>query len=103
MRKALALILILSWIAFSTVDALQDLDFDSHAPRDAGTAQDRPGAAEPEKQTNDILELANSSPVAVRNLAKHLDFQSTLQQPFAGAYSAAKALRSHKEHCILLI
>lgn len=103
MRKALALVLVLSWIAFSAVDALEDLDFGSHGTHDAGTAQGRPGAAEPEKQANNILELANSNPLPVGNLFKHLEFQSTLQQRLADAYSAAKALRSHKEHSILVI
>ena len=103
MRKTLALVLVLSWIAFSTVDAFEDLDFGSHAPRDAGTAQGRPGAVEPEKQANDILELANTSPLAVGDLVKPLDFHSTHREPFADPYSAAKALRSHKEHSVLVI
>jgi hypothetical protein len=85
------------------VDALEDLDFDSHTTRDAGAASGWPNASKPAKLANNILELANSNPLRLENLVKYLDVQDPTHQTFADGYSAAKALRSQKEHCVLLI
>jgi hypothetical protein len=38
MRQALVLLVVLSWITLSGLDALEDLDFDNHTIRDAATA-----------------------------------------------------------------
>jgi hypothetical protein len=101
-RRALALLLVLSWVALSGVDALEDLDFDSHT---IGKDEvfDWASASQPVKLANNILELANSKPLGLGRLFKCLDFESTAPDPFGTAYPAAKALRSHKEHRVLLI
>jgi hypothetical protein len=99
-RRALALLLVLSWVALSGVDALEDLDFDSHTINELF---DWPSASQPVKLANNILELANSKPLALGRLFKWLDLESTAPAPFGTAYPTAKALRSHKEHRVLLI
>jgi hypothetical protein len=78
---------------------LEDLDFDSHTTRDVGAASGWPSTSKPVKLANNILELANSNPLPLGNLVKYLDLQDLARH----VCSAAKALRSQKEHCVLLI
>jgi hypothetical protein len=103
MRKALAVLLVVSWIAFSGVNALDDLDFGSHMTRDVGAAPGRPDPAEPENQANNILELANSNAARLGDLVKDLDLEHPAHHTFGNRYPATRALRNQKEHCVLII
>jgi hypothetical protein len=102
MRRALGVLLVLSWIGLSGVDALEDLDFDSHTTRDAGAAAGWPTASKPAKLANNILELANSNPFRLGNPIKYLVLQDS-HQTLKDEYSGLKALRSQKEHRVLII
>jgi hypothetical protein len=61
MRRGLAVLLVLSWITLSFVDALEDLDFDSHTTRDVGAAAGWPSSQKPVRLAHNILELANTN------------------------------------------
>jgi hypothetical protein len=103
MRRALGLLLVLSWIALSGVDALEDLDFDSHTVRHPGAASGWPNAAKPVKLANNILELANNNARPIGNLIEYLNFEDPAHHTFADTYLAIRALRKQKEHCVLVI
>ena len=103
MRQALVLLVVLSWITLSGLDALEDLDFDNHTVRDAATTAGCPAAAKRVKLANDIVELANGSPLPSSNLIKHIARESTADEILLDAYLNSKAFRSHKNCCILLI
>jgi hypothetical protein len=103
MRKALAVLLVVSWIAFSGVNALEDLDFGSHMTRDVGAAPSRPDPAEPENQANNILELANSNAARLVDLIKYFDLEHPAQHTWGDTYPLTRPLRSQKEHCVLII
>jgi hypothetical protein len=103
MRSALGVLLVLSWIALSGVDALEDLDLDSHTTRDAGAAAGWPNASKPAKLANNILELANSNPFRSGNLIKSLVLQEPGHQTLTDEYWGVKALRIQKEHRVLII
>jgi hypothetical protein len=103
MRRALGVLLVLSWIGLSVVDALEDLDFDSHTTRDAGAAAGWPNASKPAKLANNILELANSNPFRLGNLIKDLVLQDPGHPTLKDEYSGLKVLRSQKEHRVLII
>jgi hypothetical protein len=103
LRRSLALLLVLSWVTLSGMDALEDLDFDSHTTRDLGAASGWPSSSKPVKLTNDILELANANLLSLGKLVHHLEFEDSSRSSLFDAYSASKALRTHKEHRVLLI
>jgi hypothetical protein len=103
MRRALGLLLVLSWIALSGVDALEDLDFDSHTTRDAGAAAGWPNASKPAKLAHNILELATSNPLRLGSLIKHVVLQDPRYQTLTNKYCGLKPLRSQKEHRVLII
>jgi hypothetical protein len=103
MRRVLALFVVMSWITLSGVDALEDLDFDSHTTRDAGAAAGWPTASKPAKLANNILELANSNPHRLGNLIKYLVLQDLGRKTLTDEYSRLKTLRSQKEHRVLII
>jgi hypothetical protein len=103
LRRTVALLLVLSWLTLSGMDALEDLDFDSHTTRDLGAAAGWPTSSKPVKLANDIVELANSNPLHLTKIIKHLDLESTTRQPFLNLYPTSKVSRIHKEHCVLLI
>jgi hypothetical protein len=100
MRRVLALFVVLSWITLSGVDALEDLDFDSHTTRDFGTAAGWPTSKKPVKLANNILELANANPPSLQNRVPYLSLAHNVQPVCDSVF---KPLRSHKEHRVLLI
>lgn len=100
LRRLLALFVVLSWIALSGVDALEDLDLDSHTTRDAGAAAGWPTSKKPVKLANNILELANANGPSLQSLVPHLSLTGRLKPVFDSVF---KPLRSHKEHRVLLI
>ena len=85
------------------MDALEDLDFDSHTTRDAGAAAGWPPASKPVKLANNILELANSTPLSLAKLVTLIELENTANETFFDPYPISKPLRIHKEHCVLLI
>jgi hypothetical protein len=103
MRRVLALLVVLSWITLSGVDALEDLDFDSHTTRDFGTAVGWPTSTKPVQLANNILELANRNAFPSRIIAKHIDFRTTADATLLDAYLMPKAFTSQNDCCILLI
>jgi hypothetical protein len=90
-------------MSLSGMDALEDLDFDSHTTRDAGAAAGWPPASKPVKLANNILELASSTPLHLLNLVKSIELENTANQTFFDTSPASKPLRIHKEHCVFLI
>jgi hypothetical protein len=101
--RALALLLVLSWIALAGGYALEDLDLDSHMTRAAGAAPGSPDPTDTEEQANNILELANSNAARLGDLFKYLDLEHPAHHTFRDTYPATRALRSQKEHCVLII
>jgi hypothetical protein len=100
MRRVLAVLLVLSWIALSGANALEDLDVDSHMTRAAGAVIGRPDPAEIEEQANNILELANSNAARLGDL---VSLKDPAHHTFRDTYPATMALRNQKEHCVLII
>ena len=100
MRRALGLLLVLSWITLSGADALEDLDFDSHTTRDFGTTAGWPTSKKPVNLAHNILELANTNPPSFRNLIPYLELTYNAKPVFNSVFNP---LRSHKEHRVLLI
>jgi hypothetical protein len=73
-QKTLALLLVLSWIIFSGVDMLEDLDFESHG---TPSASNSPATAKPVKLANDNVELANVTPLSFEMFSRRVDLEST--------------------------
>jgi len=99
-QKALAILLILSWIVFSGVDMLEDLDFESPSSPSASSS---PHTAKPVKLANDNVELANHTFIYLKKLSRRMDLESTAHTTLADASLDSRALRSHKDNCVFLI
>jgi hypothetical protein len=102
-QRSLVLLLVLSWITLSGMDALEDLDFDSHTTRDVGAAAGWPPASKPAKLANDIVELAHGNPLYLATIVKHLDRENTAKQTFLNVSPISKAAKIHQERCVLII
>jgi hypothetical protein len=100
MRRGLAVLLVLSWITLSFVDALEDLDFDSHTTRDVGAAAGWPSSQKPVRLAHNILELANTNAPSLPNLVSYFDLTYNASPFFDDVF---KPSRSPKEHRVLLI
>ncbi len=99
-QKALAILLILSWIVFSGVDMLEDLDFES---RGSPSASSSPNTAKPVKLANDNVELANRTPTFFEKLSRYIDLESTTCTMLVDTCLDSRSLRSHKVNCVFLI
>jgi len=97
-QKTLALLLVLSWIIFSGVDMLEDLDFESHG---TPSASNSPATAKPVKLANDTVELANVTPLSFEKFSRRGDLESTT--PTILVESDSRTFRSHKDNCVFLI
>jgi hypothetical protein len=98
MRKALAVLLVLSWMILSGVDMLEDLDSDSRAT--ASGSSSPANAKKPVKLANDNVELANRTFVSFEKLFVHRDLTKsslTLLDP------DSRVPRSYKDNCVFLI
>jgi hypothetical protein len=96
-QKALAVLLVLSWMVFSAVDMLEDLDFESGSTPSASRS---PTTAKPVKLANDTVELANRTFVSFEKFFVHRDLTKpslTLLDP------DSRVPRSHKDNCVFLI
>ena len=99
-QKALAILLILSWIVFSGVDMFEDLDFESHSGPSVSSS---PHTAKPVKLANDNVELANHTFIYLKKLSRRMDLESTAHTTPVDASLDSRALRSHKDNCVFLI
>ena len=98
--RALAVLLVLSWIALTGGYALEHLNLDSHMTPAAGAGPGSPDPAETEDQANNILELANSNAARIGDLVS-LDHPA--YHTFGDIHPAIMALRNQKDHCVLII
>jgi hypothetical protein len=73
-QKALAVLLVLSWIIFSVVDMLEDLDFESG---NTPSASRSPTTAKPVKLANDTVELANWTSPSFDKFSSLMDLENT--------------------------
>lgn len=93
-QKMLAVLLVLSWIAFSDVDMLEDLDVES---QNTPSASSSPTAAKRVKSANNNVESANR---IFERLYRYVDLQSTLGTKLAATSLDSGASRSHKDNCV---
>ena len=96
-RKAVALLLVLSWMIFSGVDMLEDLDLESC---DSPSASSSPTTAKPVKLANDNIELANRVSLPLEKLSRPMDLASTCKMVLTTDF---RTPRSHKDNCVFLI
>jgi hypothetical protein len=96
-RKALAILLAVSWIVLSDVDMLEDLDFES---RSTPSASSSPSTAKTVKLANDRVELASRT---FETLFRSTDLEGNTWANLAALSLETGALRSHKDNCVLLI
>jgi hypothetical protein len=99
-QKALAVLLVLSWMVFSAVDMLEDLDFESGSTPSASSS---PTNAKPVKLANDTVELANWTSPSFEKFFRLMDLESTTCNMLAATSVDSPALRSHKDNCVFLI
>jgi hypothetical protein len=99
-QKALAILLILSWIVFSGVDMFEDLDFESHSGPSVSSS---PHTAKPVKLANDNVELANHTFIYLKKFSRRMDLESTAHTTLVDESLDSRALRSHKDNCVFLI
>jgi hypothetical protein len=99
-QKALAVLLVLSWMVFSAVDMLEDLDFESGSTPSASSS---PTTAKPVKLANDTVELANCTSPSFEKFSRLMDLESTTCNMLAATSVDSPALRSHKDNCVFLI
>jgi hypothetical protein len=95
-RKLLAVLLVLSWIAFSDVDMLENLDFESHNTPSAFSSV---APAKRVKSTNSNVESANP----IFEICRYLDLQSIPGTKLVETSLESRASRSYKDNCVLLI
>jgi len=97
-QKALAILLVLSWMIFSGWDMLEDLETDSIPSVSSSST-----AANPVKLANDNVELANDTSIPFEKLSRLMDLESTTCTMLAVTSIDSPALRSHKDNCVFLI
>jgi hypothetical protein len=97
-QKALAILLVLSWMIFSGWDMLEDLETDSIPSVSSSST-----AANPVKLANDNVELANDTSIPFEKLSRLMDLESTTCTMLAATSIDSPALRSHKDNCVFLI
>jgi hypothetical protein len=103
LRRSLALLLVLCWITLSGMDALEDLDFDSHTTRDVGAAAGWPTASKPVKLAKDIPKSASGNPLSFERVIQQIKIENAVRQARFDVYPSSQALRIRKEHSVLLI
>jgi hypothetical protein len=99
-QKALAVLLVLSWMVFSAVDMLEDLDVESSSSPFASSS---PTTAKPVKLANDNVELANWTSPSFEKFSRLMDLENTSCNMLAATSVDSPALRSHKDKCVFLI
>lgn len=98
-QRALAVLLVLSWMIFSGIDMLEDLDFEAHAIPSATIS---PTTAKPVKLANDNVELANRTSLFFTRFFRRMDLESNT--PTKLLDSDSRIPRSHhKDNCVFLI
>jgi hypothetical protein len=97
-QKPLAILLVLSWMIFSGVDMLEDLE--SHSTPFVSSSST---AAKRVKFANDNVELANYTSIFFQKLFRRVDLESTSCTMLAAKSVDSSALRSHKDNCVFLI
>jgi hypothetical protein len=99
LRKALAVLLVLSWIILSGVDLIEDLDLPDQIALSKCRAAALPGTPWSCRLVNNIVESANTSsgrdPVFV--------YEPVVHAPFAAVPVSHSKLKLHKLHAIFLI
>jgi hypothetical protein len=95
-RKVLTLLLVFSWIAFSDVDILENLDFESHSTPSVFSTV---APAKRVKSANDNNESAHR----VLEIYRFVDLQSIPGTKLAATSLDSGASRSHKDNCVFLI
>jgi hypothetical protein len=103
LRRILALLLVHSWLLLAGMDALEDLDFDSHTTRDLGAAAGWPTTSKPAIVVHDIVKRANSNPLYVTKLISPIRLENALDATFSGAYLVFRAMPILRQHPVLLI
>src|SRR5262245_6934141 len=96
-QRALAVLLVLSWMILSGVDMLEDLAFES---RITSSVANDPSTAKPVKLANDTVELANRTSVSLERFFVHGDLTKPRLTPID---PNSRILRSHKDNCVFLI
>jgi hypothetical protein len=91
-RKTVALVLVLSWMIFSGVDMLKDLDLES---RSTASASSSPTTAKPVKLANDNIELANRVSLTFKKFSRPMDPESTRNKILTTDF---RTPRSHKDN-----
>ena len=99
-QKALAVLLVLSWIVSSAVDMLEDLEFESGSTLSASSYAT---TTKPVKLANDTVELANCTSPSFEKFSRLMDLESTTSKMLVATSIDSRALRSHKDNCVFLI
>jgi hypothetical protein len=95
-RKVLAVLLVLSWIAYSDVDMLENLDFESHSTPSTFSSV---APAKRVKSANNHVESVHR----IVEIYGYLDLQNIPGTKLAATSLDSGASRSHKDNCVFLI
>jgi len=104
LRKALGVLLVISWIIVSGFDLLEDLHFPSHSGVNIPKKAALPGVGQPVNLVNDNLERGSRTLTPQAGLFKLPIVQNIALRLFVNASTVSKkAFRIHKLHRVFLI
>ena len=104
LRKALAILLVASWLVFAAFDLLEDLDLAAYFEVYAAERSALPGFGQPIKVANNTLENGSRMPIGEIGLVTPPARENVAFQPYdKEAKTTKKNLKIYKLHSAFLI